>query len=64
MQDSGRTAGLCDGAYQLDFNAWMAANPAKAPGAGATVWMQALCRDPPAPKSTQFSDALEFSTCP
>lgn len=61
---SGGTAGDCDGGFAIDFNAWMAANPAKAPGPGSGVWMQAWFRDPPAPKTTAFSDGLFFTVCP
>jgi hypothetical protein len=64
VQAGGGTAGLCDGSFALDFNAWMAANPVKAPASGETVWMQAWFRDPPAPKTTAFSDAMRFSVCP
>jgi hypothetical protein len=63
-QSSGGSAGQCDGSFQLDFNAWIAANPSKAPTAGQTTWLQAWFRDPPAPKTTAFSDAVYFSICP
>jgi len=63
-QVAGGTAGSCNGAFALDFNAWMAANPTKSPTAGDTVWMQAWFRDPPAPKTTSLSDAIRFSVCP
>jgi hypothetical protein len=62
-QDSGGTAGLCDGSFSLDFNAWMAANPGKAPGLGEVVYMQAWFRDPPSPKTTSLSDGLRFIAC-
>ena len=64
VQGSGGNSGQCDGTFALDFNAWMAANPAKAPPPGGQVWMQSWFRDPPAPKSTSLSDALTFSVCP
>jgi hypothetical protein len=64
VQSSGGTSGLCNGVFALDFNTWMAANPASAPAAGGQVWMQAWFRDPPAPKTTSLSDALTFSVCP
>jgi hypothetical protein len=63
-QSSGGTSGQCDGSFALDFNAWMTANPGKAPAAGQTTWLQAWFRDPPAPKTTAFSDAVLFSVCP
>ena len=62
-QASGGTAGLCDGSFALDFNAWMAANPTKAPGMGEVVYMQAWFRDPPSPKTTSLSDGLRFVMC-
>jgi hypothetical protein len=64
VQGSGGNSGQCDGAFALDFNTWMAANPAKAPPPGGQVWMQSWFRDPPAPKSTSLSDALTFNVCP
>jgi hypothetical protein len=64
VQNAGGTAGQCDGSFALDFNAWMSANPLRAPDAGATAWMQAYFRDPPAPKTTNLSDALELYVCP
>jgi hypothetical protein len=32
--------------------------------AGAQVWAQARFRDPPAPKTTNLSDALAFTVLP
>jgi len=54
----------CDGTFALDFNAWMTSKPATAPAAGDTVFLQAWFRDPPAPKTTNLSDALQFPICP
>ena len=62
-QFSGGTAGACDGTLSLDFNAWMSANPSKAPAAGTTAYMQGWFRDPPAPKASNLSDALLFTVC-
>ncbi len=64
VQLSGGTAGLCDGALTLDFNAWMTANPTKAPAPGEEVFVQGWFRDPPAPKGTSLSDALQLTVCP
>jgi hypothetical protein len=64
LQSSGGTQGACDGQFALDFNAWMNANVTKAPSGGATVWIQSWFRDPHAPKSTSFSNALQFEVCP
>ncbi|MCC7011653.1 MAG: hypothetical protein IT454_03740 [Planctomycetes bacterium] len=61
------TAGACDGALALDWNAYRASSPAilGAPfQAGDSVWIQAWFRDPPAPKSTSLSNALTFSLAP
>lgn len=51
----------------LDFNEYMATHPGSLGGPfqpGQTFWMQGWFRDPPAPKGTKFSDALQFATCP
>jgi hypothetical protein len=63
-QMTGGTSGACDGTLSLDFNAWMAANPARAPLPGQTVNMQGFFRDPPAPRTTNLSDAIEFVVIP
>jgi hypothetical protein len=63
-QSSGGTVGACDGAFTLDFNAWMYANPYKAPAPGTDVFVQAWFRDPPSPKGTSLSDALQFEVAP
>ncbi|MCC7010986.1 MAG: hypothetical protein IT454_00375 [Planctomycetes bacterium] len=65
--NSGGTAGQCDGAFALDWNAFVAAQPGAfgAPFAGGEhVFAQAWYRDPPSPKTTHLSDALEFVVCP
>jgi hypothetical protein len=66
-QDSGGTAGACDGALAEDWNAYVAAHPnalGQPFAAGDSVWAQAWFRDPPAPKSTNLSDALVFQLSP
>jgi hypothetical protein len=66
-QFSGGTAGACDGTLTLDFNAYMTANPlalGQPLYAGEPFWMQAWFRDPPSPKTTNFSDALTFTLAP
>jgi hypothetical protein len=66
-QDSGGTAGACDGVLSEDWNAYIAAHPnalGQPFAAGATVWAQGWFRDPPAPKSTNLSDALVFQLLP
>jgi len=59
------TPGLCDGTFSLDFNAWMAANPGKAPLPGTMVNIQAWYRDPQntSNQSTSLSDGLQFTIC-
>ncbi len=64
---SGGAAGACDGAVSVDWLDYIANNPAAvgAPfAAGVAVNAQAWYRDPPAPRSTNLSDALEFVTRP
>jgi hypothetical protein len=66
-QDSGGTGGACDGVLAEDWNAYIAAHPnalGQPFAAGATVWAQGWFRDPPAPKSTNLSDALVFQLLP
>ena len=60
------TSGLCDGSFVLDFNAWMAAQPTKAPAASETVQMQCWFRDPlnTSNQTTSLSEALEFVVAP
>jgi hypothetical protein len=67
VQNSGGTTGQCNGTLQVDWLAFLAANPG-ALGApftpGRLVNVQAWFRDPPAPKTTNMSNALEFAACP
>jgi hypothetical protein len=66
-QSSGGTSGACNGAFLLDWNAFRAANP----GAlgqpwmvGESVFAQSWYRDPPAPKTTNLSDAVSLAYQP
>jgi Tol biopolymer transport system component len=65
-QSSGGTAGTCTGAISVDWPGFLAGNPYAlgAPFSGGEV-VQAQCwyRDPPAPRTTNLSDAIEFVTC-
>jgi hypothetical protein len=62
---SGGSAGTCNGAYAIDFNAYIAAGTDPALVAGTTVNLQAWFRDPPEPISgTGLSAALMFSLKP
>jgi hypothetical protein len=66
-QSGGGTSGACDGAMSLDWNSYVASHPSAigAPfAAGQLVQAQGWFRDPPSPKSTMLSDALEFPVCP
>jgi hypothetical protein len=65
--DSGGTAGQCNGVLSTDWLAYLASTPSALGepfAAGATVDAQAWYRDPPSPKTTNLSNALEFVTVP
>ena len=64
--DSGGTTG-CTGSYTQDWNAYMANNPGAIGNPrvlGASFQIQLWMRDPPSPKSTILSNALQFDLCP
>jgi hypothetical protein len=65
--NSGGTNGSCDGTISLDWNLYIATHPT-ALGvpftAGDIVDAQCWYRDPLAPKTTNLSDAVEFTVCP
>ncbi len=67
VSNAGGTFAACDGVLSLDFFAFMAANPS-VPGnpltAGQMFDAQAWFRDPPAPKTTNLSDGIEWTLCP
>ena len=66
-QLSGGTVNACDGALTLDWNAYQIATPGALGQpflAGQHVYAQGWFRDPPSPKTTMFSDALEFVLAP
>jgi hypothetical protein len=66
-QLTGGTVGQCDGQMVLDWNAYQAANPGALGqpwAAGSKAYVQAWFRDPPAPKTTNLSDALELTYQP
>lgn len=65
--DTGGTLGTCDGSFSTDWLAYVSGHPSAlgSPVApGIAVNAQAWFRDPPAPRSTNLSDALEFFTAP
>jgi hypothetical protein len=66
-QSSGGASGMCDGVLSEDWNAYIASHPSalgQTFAAGETIWAQAWFRDPPAPKTTNLSDALVFTLAP
>ncbi len=67
LANPGGTSGLCNGTISLDWLAYMASNPLALGNplqAGASFDAQCWFRDPAAPKTTNLSDALEFTLCP
>jgi hypothetical protein len=65
--NSGGTSNACNGSFVLDWNAFQSANPLALGSpwsTGAKVYAQAWFRDPPAPKSTNLSNALEMTYVP
>jgi hypothetical protein len=66
-QSTGGTINACNGAMQLDWSAFHAANPSAlgAPwSVGSQAFVQAWYRDPPSPKSTHLSNALVLTYLP
>jgi hypothetical protein len=66
-QNSGGTLGQCNGQLSIDLLAYIAANPGSlgAPfSAGNQVFAQGWFRDPPSPKSTMMTDALQVTLGP
>ena len=56
-----------NGSLSVDFLAYVASHPQAlgAPfSAGQVVWTQAWYRDPPAPKTTNLSNGLQFTLAP
>ncbi len=67
VQNSGGVSGQCNGVLTQDWLAYLAANPGaygQPFAAGSTINVQAWYRDPPAVKSTNLSNALQFVTAP
>jgi len=58
-QGSGGALGNCNGSFTLDWNAWLTGSGLSYP-VGTPVWVQSWYRDPPAPKTTNLSDGLQF----
>jgi hypothetical protein len=63
-QNTGGTVGQCNGSLTLDWNAFVAANPGVLGSPfspGQHVFAQGWFRDPPSPKTTMLSNALDFT---
>jgi hypothetical protein len=66
-QNSGGTAGACDGQLSLNWNAFQLANPGglgQPWAAGNKAYVQGWFRDPPACKTTSLSDGVELTYVP
>jgi hypothetical protein len=66
-QNSGGNVAQCDGALSIDWSAYIAGHPGALGtpfSVGDLVQAQGWFRDPPAPKTTSLSNALEFTLCP
>ncbi|MCY3003552.1 MAG: immunoglobulin domain-containing protein [Planctomycetota bacterium] len=66
-QNAGGLAGVCDGQMVLDWNAYQSSNPGALGNpfaAGMKVWAQGWFRDPPAPGTTNLSNAVELTVLP
>jgi subtilisin-like proprotein convertase family protein len=64
---SGGNINQCDGVLALDWNAYQTANPGSVGNpfsAGNHVYVQGWYRDPPAPKTTNLSNALDMTMTP
>jgi subtilisin-like proprotein convertase family protein len=64
---SGGTLNACDGVLSLVWNTYQTANPLSVGNpwsAGDKVYVQGWYRDPPAPKTTNLSNALEMTMVP
>jgi sugar lactone lactonase YvrE len=67
IQQSGGVLGQCNGSFALDWNAFQQNHPSALGQpwtAGSNVHLQAWYRDPPAPKSTNLSNALQLFYVP
>lgn len=67
LQSTGGTNGQCDGALTIDLRNFMATYVGALGSnvsAGDTFQVQSWFRDPPAPKTTNLSNALQIVACP
>jgi hypothetical protein len=63
-QFSGGTLGVCDGAYGIDFNTFVAGGSDAGLVAGTLVFLQTWFRDVPASFGSGLSNALKFELLP
>lgn len=66
-QNSGGTANLCNGSFSVDWLNFLSTRPTALGqpfSSGQVVYVQAWLRDPPAPGTTNLSNALQFTTRP
>jgi subtilisin-like proprotein convertase family protein len=64
---SGGTLNACNGVLSLNWNAYQTANPGSVGNpfaSGNHVYVQGWYRDPPAPKTTNLSNALDMTMTP
>ncbi len=67
VHNSGGNPGFCNGNFSVDWNQFRATYPGALGSSiapGTKVQTQAWFRDPPAVKTTNLSDAMEFTVCP
>jgi hypothetical protein len=67
VHNTAGTAALCNGSILFDWNAYQSTHPSALGnpfGAGQKVYAQCWYRDPPAPKTTNLSNALELTCVP
>jgi hypothetical protein len=67
VMNSGGTIATCSGSIALDWNQYIATHPTALGNpfsAGQKVYAQCWFRDPPAPKTTNLSNALSFTVGP
>ena len=66
-QNTGGTAGTCSGLFAVDFSNYLATHPSAlgAPAfAGEVFGAQVWFRDPPAPSTSNLSNAVQFTMAP
>jgi probable HAF family extracellular repeat protein len=67
VQSSGGTPNFCNGTFSLNWDAYQAANPSALGQPwhlGSKAYVQGWFRDPPAPKTTNLSNAVEITYLP